>query len=138
MGSCGSIRIAVGISFVKLPSSIENVSYANGAMALPYWIDALLPNEAAGLKFNTLLGSTKQFTYSFPSALPSYNTSTDDANGFSAFNDTQKAFVRLALAYIETVVDVKFVDTFGTWQHFSVPIGELTEEVFEDGFGFDG
>jgi glutamine synthetase len=36
------------------------------------------------------------------------------------------------------MVDVKFVDTFGTWQHFSVPAGELTEEVFEEGFGFDG
>src|SRR4029450_9319403 len=36
------------------------------------------------------------------------------------------------------MVDVKFVDTFGTWQHFSVPIGELTEEVFEEGFGFGG
>src|SRR5687768_15566135 len=36
------------------------------------------------------------------------------------------------------MVDVKFVDTFGTWQHFSVPIAELTEEVFEEGFGFDG
>src|SRR5215469_14162889 len=32
------------------------------------------------------------------------------------------------------MVDVKFVDTFGTWQHFSVPVAELTEE----GFGFDG
>src|SRR5881394_4438362 len=36
------------------------------------------------------------------------------------------------------MVDVKFVDTFGTWQHFSYPIGELTEDVFADGFGFDG
>ncbi len=36
------------------------------------------------------------------------------------------------------MVDVKFVDTFGAWQHFSVPIAELTEDVFEDGFGFDG
>src|SRR6266851_3883744 len=36
------------------------------------------------------------------------------------------------------MVDVKFVDTFGTWQHFTVPFGELTEEVFSDGFGFDG
>jgi len=36
------------------------------------------------------------------------------------------------------MVDVKFVDTFGTWQHFSVPVSELTLEVFEDGFGFDG
>ena len=36
------------------------------------------------------------------------------------------------------MVDVKFVDTFGTWQHFSVPTAELTEEVFDEGFGFDG
>ena len=36
------------------------------------------------------------------------------------------------------MVDIKFVDTFGTWQHFSCPIRELTEEVFEEGYGFDG
>ena len=36
------------------------------------------------------------------------------------------------------MVDVKFVDTFGTWQHFSVPVAELTEEVFSEGLGFDG
>jgi len=36
------------------------------------------------------------------------------------------------------MVDIKFVDTFGTWQHFSVPTAELTAEVFEEGFGFDG
>ena len=36
------------------------------------------------------------------------------------------------------MVDIKFVDTFGTWQHFSVPVKELTLEVFEEGFGFDG
>ena len=36
------------------------------------------------------------------------------------------------------MADIKFVDTFGTWQHFSVPIGEVTAEVFEEGFGFDG
>src|SRR5437867_8963582 len=36
------------------------------------------------------------------------------------------------------MVDIKFVDTFGTWQHFSCPIGELGEESFEEGLGFDG
>src|SRR5256886_5810417 len=36
------------------------------------------------------------------------------------------------------MVDIKFVDTFGTWQHFSCPIGELTEESFAEGLGFDG
>ena len=36
------------------------------------------------------------------------------------------------------MVDIKFVDTFGTWQHFSVPIGELAEDSFSEGLGFDG
>ena len=36
------------------------------------------------------------------------------------------------------MVDIKFVDTFGTWQHFSVPIRELSPTVFKEGFGFDG
>jgi len=27
------------------------------------------------------------------------------------------------------VVDVRFVDLPGTWQHFSLPLGELDEEV---------
>ncbi len=35
-------------------------------------------------------------------------------------------------------MDIKFVDTFGTWQHFSCPIRELTEEIFSEGLGFDG
>ncbi len=36
------------------------------------------------------------------------------------------------------MVDFKFVDFPGVWQHFSVPLAELDEESFEKGFGFDG
>src|SRR3954462_14953017 len=36
------------------------------------------------------------------------------------------------------IVDIRFCDLPGLMQHFSVPVSELTEEVFEDGFGFDG
>jgi glutamine synthetase len=36
------------------------------------------------------------------------------------------------------VVDVKFCDLPGTWQHFSIPAGALDEGVFHDGLGFDG
>ena len=36
------------------------------------------------------------------------------------------------------MVDLRFIDWPGMWQHFSVPISELSEEAFEDGFGFDG
>lgn len=36
------------------------------------------------------------------------------------------------------VVDIRFMDFPGVWQHFSVPISELSPSVFEDGYGFDG
>jgi len=36
------------------------------------------------------------------------------------------------------VVDLKFVDLLGTWQHFSIPIEELNEGTFKDGSGLDG
>ncbi len=36
------------------------------------------------------------------------------------------------------MVDLKFVDLPGTWQHFTIPLYELNEEVFESGLGFDG
>src|SRR5213594_36100 len=36
------------------------------------------------------------------------------------------------------VVDLRFTDLPGTWQHFSVPLKELTEALFQEGIGFDG
>lgn len=35
------------------------------------------------------------------------------------------------------MVDLKFMDFPGTWQHTTVPIDMLQESSFEDGFGFD-
>ncbi len=36
------------------------------------------------------------------------------------------------------IVDLKFIDLPGTWQHFSIPVTHLKEDVFEEGLGFDG
>ena len=36
------------------------------------------------------------------------------------------------------MVDLKFCDLIGQWQHTSVPAHRLTDDAFEDGFGFDG
>src|SRR5215211_55149 len=36
------------------------------------------------------------------------------------------------------IVDVRFVDLLGTWQHFSMPVKELAEATFAEGIGFDG
>ncbi len=35
-------------------------------------------------------------------------------------------------------VDLRFADIPGLWHHVSYPIEELTEQSFEEGFGFDG
>ncbi len=36
------------------------------------------------------------------------------------------------------MVDLRFTDLPGTWQHFTVPANQLNESFFEDGIGFDG
>jgi len=35
-------------------------------------------------------------------------------------------------------VDLRFVDLPGTWHHTTIPVSELSEDVFENGLGFDG
>ena len=35
-------------------------------------------------------------------------------------------------------VDLRFMDFPGLWQHFTIPVSKLTEDIFEDGLGFDG
>ncbi|MBW2428679.1 MAG: type I glutamate--ammonia ligase [Deltaproteobacteria bacterium] len=51
---------------------------------------------------------------------------------------TPKEVLDMAKENDAKLVDLRFMDFPGLWQHFSVPIGELEESSFEDGFGFDG
>ena len=44
----------------------------------------------------------------------------------------------LKMAADVQMVDLRFTDLPGVWQHFSIPVRELSEELFEDGIGFDG
>ena len=36
------------------------------------------------------------------------------------------------------IVDLKFTDLPGVWQHFSIPLEDLNDELFKEGIGFDG
>ena len=36
------------------------------------------------------------------------------------------------------MVDLKFVDMLGSWQHCSFPIEHLDNDTFDEGLGFDG
>ncbi len=51
---------------------------------------------------------------------------------------TPKEVLQFAAKNGAKFLDLKFIDLPGIWQHFSVPIGQLEESSFEDGFGFDG
>lgn len=51
---------------------------------------------------------------------------------------TPKEVLEFAKKNRTQMVDLKFVDLFGIWQHFTFPIEELEEATFEDGLGFDG
>jgi len=46
--------------------------------------------------------------------------------------------VRLAKDEGVEIVDFRFCDLPGLMQHFSAPVHQLTEDGFEDGYGFDG
>ncbi|MGH8569576.1 MAG: glutamine synthetase beta-grasp domain-containing protein, partial [Gammaproteobacteria bacterium] len=60
---------------------------------------------------------------------------TDAKGGTKA---TPAEVIRRAREAGVQIVDVKFCDLPGTWQHFSLPLKELTEDVFAEGLGFDG
>jgi glutamine synthetase len=49
-----------------------------------------------------------------------------------------KDVLQMAAEKKVVMVDFKFMDFPGMWQHTTVPIGMLSESSFEDGFGFDG
>jgi len=58
------------------------------------------------------------------------NVTVDQAAVQSALNLAKESGVK--------IVDVKFIDLPGLWQHFSFPIQELNADVFNEGLGFDG
>ena len=51
---------------------------------------------------------------------------------------TPKDVIKLAKEKEVKIVDLKLCDILGTWQHFAIPVSELTEDVFTEGLGFDG
>jgi glutamine synthetase len=51
---------------------------------------------------------------------------------------TKKDVLGFAQDKKTAMVDLKFMDFLGLWQHFTIPLAELTEAVFDEGLGFDG
>ncbi|HZR81309.1 MAG TPA: type I glutamate--ammonia ligase [Candidatus Binatia bacterium] len=51
---------------------------------------------------------------------------------------TPKEAVAFAKKNEAACADLKFLDFLGIWQHFTIPMSEVDEALFEDGNGFDG
>jgi glutamine synthetase len=51
---------------------------------------------------------------------------------------TPSEVVKFAKDQGARMLDLRFLDLPGLWQHLTVPISEFHEEVFTDGYGFDG
>ena len=52
--------------------------------------------------------------------------------------DTPQEVLAFAKEKGVQIVDLRFCDLPGLMQHFSVPVSQLDEDAFKDGFGFDG
>lgn len=49
-----------------------------------------------------------------------------------------KEFFDFCRAVGAEMIDLKFCDMLGTWQHCSYPVAEADESIFSEGLGFDG
>jgi len=100
----------ISVDYYKVPSTVENVKYINGAKRLPYWIDGLVNNIATGGAQLDYIAPNKTLYFHFPSAV-TQDISTDDAKGFKPFNDDQKGITRTTLARISSIIDLKFTES---------------------------
>ena len=51
---------------------------------------------------------------------------------------TPAEVLKLAEKHGAKMVDFKFIDLLGIWQHTTMPIGKLEVGTFKDGYFFDG
>ncbi len=57
---------------------------------------------------------------------------------FLIWNMEAKEIVELCEKAGAKMIDLKFCDLPGAWQHFTVPLDQFNEKVFSEGIGFDG
>jgi len=105
----GNDAAIVNVDFAKIPSTIENVIYSGGVQPLPYWIGALLPEDAA--RYSSLLGGARTFYFAFPQTIPDYvSDDPEDSEKWESFNANQQSFTLSALEYIASLIDISFIE----------------------------
>jgi Ca2+-binding RTX toxin-like protein len=87
---------------------IENWTWAPGVQKLPYWIDAL--TYAGAPKLALSVSATHTVNYCFAQSVNA-NFTEQDKNGFTPFTADQIAYTKKMLAFVESVVNIHFVET---------------------------
>lgn len=95
----------VKVDFFKQPTGVT-WTLDTGVKELPYWIDALVKGGTAYSDAQKSVAAGV-IRYAFPTSVLS-TWSDQDKAGFASLNADQKAFVQKCLAYIETLINVKF------------------------------
>jgi glutamine synthetase len=75
---------------------------------------------------------------SSPQGASAFQVSVDAGSFHVARPDTPQQVIELLREHKIQIVDLKFTDLPGLWQHFSITLPEVHEGLFEDGIGFDG
>lgn len=63
---------------------------------------------------------------------------TDSKSGQPVLPKKPAEIIKFIKEYEVEFVDLRFLDFIGSWQHFTIPVGEVDKNFFENGLGFDG
>jgi len=107
--SDGNDSVLVNVNFFKIPTSIETVTYTNGALKLPYWIDDLTFGVAPSAAYQKLLNGVVYF--GFPDA--ALQRTAGDL-GFTPIPAAHRDFVRSFFTQLSQVIGLNFVETTGS------------------------
>jgi Ca2+-binding RTX toxin-like protein len=115
----------INVNWYKASHDVENWTWASGVQKLPYWIDALTFTDAAVL--GAEIAATRTVKYCFAQSAASFFNDTDK-NGFTAFTADQVAYTKKMLAYVESVINVHFVETTDAEGGYTIVFGNNKQE----------
>lgn len=104
---------------------VENWTWAPGVEKLPYWLDALTYKNIVELRVD--IKPTRTVSYCFAQSPATFFT-TEDKDGFTPFNADQIAYTKKAFAYIESVLNVHFVETTNAEGPYTIVFGNNNQE----------
>lgn len=129
----GNDTAVVSVSFAKIPVEIETVTYINGALPLPYWIDSLVASDGNGGRYDSYLGENREFYYTFPNTIPDYDTREDHAVGYTGLNDTQQRNAASLIKSLSTIIDVSISSTTSADQQNTIAVA-LNNQIGSGGY----